>query len=186
METITIWHKTFPLLCQYKKITNTVFTIILEKKQYTLTVVYWSDKTKRLLCIIDAIPHEWLLLENRACAYTWYSFVHRTTLTLHTHRKKESYRSATLEIKRNSSDTVTSPIHGKVVRIAAQQTMFVQQGAPLVTIESMKMENEICAPYNGFIQTLYIQLHDMVEVGQLLVTLSKEELCHEKKNKTNG
>ncbi|MCB9493147.1 MAG: hypothetical protein H6679_02630 [Epsilonproteobacteria bacterium] len=64
---------------------------------------------------------------------------------------------------------LVSPVTGKVIRILTQAGKYVSKSQPLVVIESMKMENEICAQVDGFVKTILISEGNVVRSGQRLV-----------------
>ncbi len=73
----------------------------------------------------------------------------------------------------NAADlkTIKSPLAGRVTKILVCPNQVVVKGQPLLMIESMKMENEICAPTNGSIKTISISPGDVVKPNQVLVVL---------------
>jgi pyruvate carboxylase len=48
----------------------------------------------------------------------------------------------------------------------------VARGAPLVTVEAMKMEHTLTAPYDGVVSRIAYGLTDRVQAGAILVELS--------------
>jgi 3-methylcrotonyl-CoA carboxylase alpha subunit len=56
------------------------------------------------------------------------------------------------------------------VHVSAGQS--VARGAPLMTIEAMKMEHTVTAPYAGIVERLAFGLADRVTEGAVLVELS--------------
>ena len=67
-----------------------------------------------------------------------------------------------------------SPLAGLVVKIKATVGQFVEKNQPIVVIESMKMENEISAPFSAFIKTLSISEGNLVKQNQVIVTFEKK------------
>ena len=63
---------------------------------------------------------------------------------------------------------------GIVVRLLVSEGDTVENGDPLLTIEAMKMENEIRAPSAGRVAKVHVGEKDTVLVGDKLVTLSGE------------
>ena len=61
-----------------------------------------------------------------------------------------------------------------VVRLLVSEGDTVENGDPLLTIEAMKMENEIRAPSAGRVAKVHVGEKDTVLVGDKLVTLSGE------------
>jgi|688.fasta_scaffold694796_2 biotin carboxyl carrier protein len=70
----------------------------------------------------------------------------------------------------STSNTLKSPLAGRVTKILVQAGQPVKQGQALLMIESMKMENEICARIDGTIKTISIQVGDVVKPNQVLLS----------------
>lgn len=70
-----------------------------------------------------------------------------------------------------SETQIKSPLAGRIVRVLGSVGATVLKGQPLVVIESMKMENEICASRDGIIKTLFIALGNLVQPNELLIEL---------------
>jgi biotin carboxyl carrier protein len=51
----------------------------------------------------------------------------------------------------------------------------VARGTPLVTVEAMKMEHTLTAPYDGVVARIAFGLADRVQAGAILVELSALE-----------
>jgi len=73
-----------------------------------------------------------------------------------------------------SGDLFLSPLTGRVTKICVLPGDFVEKGQPLLLVESMKMENELCASFSGFIKTILIFVSDVVKQGQVLIEFGKE------------
>ena len=67
---------------------------------------------------------------------------------------------------------VTASVPGKVFKVEASVGQSVKAGDPIVVLEAMKMENEICAPQDGTIATVECAAGDSVESGKVLVSLN--------------
>jgi biotin carboxyl carrier protein len=66
---------------------------------------------------------------------------------------------------------VRAPIPGKVVSVAVAVGDEIQAGQPLVVLEAMKMQNQICADGAGTVDSVAVTPGMTVEGGQLLVVL---------------
>jgi len=66
---------------------------------------------------------------------------------------------------------VRAPIPGKVVSITVAPGDVIAAGAPLVVLEAMKMQNQICAEGAGTVESIAVTPGMTVDGGQLLVTL---------------
>lgn len=69
-----------------------------------------------------------------------------------------------------TSETVfKSPLAGRVTKVLIGPGDQVKQGQPLVIIESMKMENELCAARPAFIKTIFIGEGNVVQQNHVLL-----------------
>ncbi|MBN1318069.1 MAG: biotin/lipoyl-binding protein [Anaerolineales bacterium] len=66
---------------------------------------------------------------------------------------------------------IQAPMPGLVTNMPVAAGQQVKEGDVLVVLESMKMDNELCAPRTGTVVRLYVQTGDSVERNQTLVTL---------------
>ncbi len=79
---------------------------------------------------------------------------------------------------------LTSPLAGRVVNVHVKENDFIKKNQVLVTIESMKMENELRASSDCFIKTIQISHSDLVQPNQVLMRFTKKgESCAKSKNK---
>ena len=66
---------------------------------------------------------------------------------------------------------VRSPLAASVVSIAVEVGQTVRAGAPLVIVESMKMEHEVRTERGGEVASLRVRAGDLVAEGEVLVVL---------------
>jgi len=64
---------------------------------------------------------------------------------------------------------VWAPVPGKIVNVMVKPGDKVEEGAPVVVLEAMKMENELHAPKKGTVAAVLVKKGDQAEKGQLLV-----------------
>ncbi|MFH0849287.1 MAG: biotin/lipoyl-containing protein [archaeon] len=69
------------------------------------------------------------------------------------------------------SAIVTAPLPGRVVDIKVNLGQQIAEGAALVMIESMKMENEIRSPKTGVVTKIHVSKNTDVKRGDSLVTV---------------
>jgi biotin carboxyl carrier protein len=72
------------------------------------------------------------------------------------------------EANRVSSELL-SPIPGKVLKVLVSVGAMVTEDEELLTIESMKMENNIYAPAPGKVMAIHVKENDNVDVDDLLM-----------------
>ena len=66
---------------------------------------------------------------------------------------------------------VRAPIPGRVVSVSVTEGDEVKTGQPLVVLEAMKMENQICAEGPGRVERVMVAPGATVESGQVLVVV---------------
>jgi len=70
---------------------------------------------------------------------------------------------------------IESPVAGSVWKMLATQGDQVQQGQPIMILESMKMEIEITAPHSGMVYAINRNEGQQVNAGQALLILQESE-----------
>jgi acetyl/propionyl-CoA carboxylase alpha subunit len=68
--------------------------------------------------------------------------------------------------------SLLTPLPGTIVAIHVATGQQVARGAPLVTVEAMKMEHTLTAPYDGVVSRIAYGLTDRVQAGASLVDLA--------------
>jgi 3-methylcrotonyl-CoA carboxylase alpha subunit len=62
-------------------------------------------------------------------------------------------------------DKIVAPLPGTVVAILAEQGATLEKGAPILTLEVMKMEQTLRAPYAGTLKAVKCKIGDIVQEG---------------------
>jgi len=68
---------------------------------------------------------------------------------------------------------VKAPLTGKVLRVFVKPGDEVKTGDVLLTIEALKLENEIVSPVAGVVTGVFTQVGETVETGKLLATVKE-------------
>ncbi|SDJ39276.1 propionyl-CoA carboxylase alpha chain [Frankineae bacterium MT45] len=68
--------------------------------------------------------------------------------------------------------SLLAPMPGSVVRVEVTLGESVSAGQPLLTLEAMKMQHQICAPIDGVISELSVSVGDQVDVGAVLAVVN--------------
>lgn len=66
---------------------------------------------------------------------------------------------------------IEAPMPGLIVKAPVTVGQLVREGEVLIILESMKMDNELCAPRDGTVARVHVKEGDSVEGRQALVTL---------------
>lgn len=64
---------------------------------------------------------------------------------------------------------LTSGMPGKIIKVLVKEGDEVEEGAPLLIMEAMKMENEMKAPTSAKIKKVLVAAGDNVETGATLI-----------------
>ena len=72
---------------------------------------------------------------------------------------------------RRGDGRLKAPIPGLIIRYLVNVGDEVKRGQPVVTLEAMKMENEIRAPMNGRVEAIHVPAGETVTRGTLLVEI---------------
>ncbi|HVC80042.1 MAG TPA: acetyl-CoA carboxylase biotin carboxylase subunit [Chloroflexota bacterium] len=86
-------------------------------------------------------------------------------------RVRGSKRGARRQTSGEADGAVVSPMHGVVLRVAVEAGQRVESGDLLLTIEAMKMENEVLAPRAGTVKSIGAVPGATVDVGTLLAVV---------------
>jgi 3-methylcrotonyl-CoA carboxylase alpha subunit len=68
-----------------------------------------------------------------------------------------------------SNGTILSPMPGRIIAVDVTQGQSVTKGQKLLTLEAMKMEHSLVAPFNGVVAELNAAVGGQVQVEALLV-----------------
>jgi 3-methylcrotonyl-CoA carboxylase alpha subunit len=71
--------------------------------------------------------------------------------------------------------SLLTPLPGTIVAVHVTLGEQVQKGAPLVTVEAMKMEHTLTAPYAGQVAKLAFKVSERVAAGAVLVELTADK-----------
>ena len=70
-----------------------------------------------------------------------------------------------------NAGSIKSPLPGSVAKIKVAEGQAVKAGDILLTIEAMKMENEVMAPASGTVKKIYVTEGTAVQQGEALIDL---------------
>jgi acetyl/propionyl-CoA carboxylase alpha subunit len=70
---------------------------------------------------------------------------------------------------------ILSPMPGKVIAVEVRQGQTVAKGEKLLTLEAMKMEHTLTAPFDGMVAELAVAPGDQVQVEALLARIEAAE-----------
>lgn len=72
-----------------------------------------------------------------------------------------------------ATELITSPLPGKIVSVKVSSGDKVKEGDLLLTIEAMKMENEIVATIDGTVTEVMAKPDTTVQIGDSLISIEE-------------
>jgi 3-methylcrotonyl-CoA carboxylase alpha subunit len=73
-----------------------------------------------------------------------------------------------------NTGSLAAPMPGSVIQVLVEEGQQVEQGAPLMILEAMKMEHTITAPYAGQVASIRYRVGEQVQEGVELLVISEE------------
>ena len=76
------------------------------------------------------------------------------------------------QVVTGNAGSIKSPLPGNVSKIMVKEGQSVKAGDVLMTLEAMKMENEIMAPGAGTVKKIYVAEGKAVQQGEALIDIA--------------
>lgn len=89
-------------------------------------------------------------------------------------RVPHKWLNETSDLKGKTIDIVRSPMPGRILKIFVKEGDRVDKNSVLLTLEAMKMENEIRSPVKGVVKKLYVKENMPVEGKVKLVEIEEK------------
>lgn len=172
---------------------------MIDNQEYEAKIIQFDQAKKILFFEVNSHVYKVKIISSESDTTSLYLFNTRTQITVKTPDQKqyqeqyldhafipssrtiitgntipETAQSSGQKLSpKDKALTLKSPLAGRVIKVLVTPGQQVVAHQPIVIIESMKMENEICAPYNAFIKTLSITEGNLVQQNQVLVTFDE-------------
>ena len=75
------------------------------------------------------------------------------------------------QVVTGNAGSIKAPLPGNVSKVKVKEGQTVKAGEVLMTLEAMKMENEIMAPAAGTVKKIYVTEGKAVQQGEALVDI---------------
>ncbi len=114
---------------------------------------------------------EWYLVDQRPYEVTLDPDLHnlRDQRSLHAIEVRDLQARYTHPV--SGDGRIKSPIPGVITRLFVKAGDPVTTGQPLLILEAMKMQNEICAPRPGIVRAVFVQPGETVPLREVLVEI---------------
>ena len=124
--------------------------------------IVWKNK-KYMLDVIEKNQNRYTVMLNGV----WHSFSVETPISY----KRKKY----LEQQAESSATVAieAPMPGKIIDILVEDGTEVKEGEPIISLEAMKMQNEISSHASGVVKSVAVRKNDSVMKDDVLIEVQR-------------
>ena len=134
-----------------EKVSGEEYSILSEGKSYNIEVIPTDDpKTYRVNTI-----------------YFGFDVTVNDAETRYNQKRKSKEKDGT-------TDTIKSPMPGKVMKVLVKRGDHVEKGQTVVILSAMKMESEYKAGINGIVSKVAVKEGDTVDGNQLLIVIGKD------------
>jgi acetyl/propionyl-CoA carboxylase alpha subunit len=131
----------------------------------------WMDRAIGLARLSKDGRSETVLVEGQGTDW-WVTLLgRRVRVTVRTWREQVLAHAETSGLVGGGTLEVKATLPGMIVAVHAAEGSDTNEGDPLITIEAMKMQNEVRAPRSGRIAAVAVAPGETVTTGQLLVRL---------------
>ena len=115
---------------------------------------------------------QWTACAVATTAGRWHVQVQGGGTTVDTWLTELSHHPARRAGGADRARELRAPFNGKLIAVHAQPGSVVAKGAPLLVIESMKLEHTLAAPRDLTVESLSVAAGQQVAPGQLLITFA--------------
>ncbi len=120
-----------------------------------------SDGTRSIQVVVEGSGSDWFVtLHGR-----------RIPVTVRTPRERLLAEAEVASRTAGGPIEVKATLPGLVVAIEVEEGSEVEEGQPILTLEAMKMQNEVRAPRAGRVTAVAVTTGEAVATGQLLVRI---------------
>ncbi|MDY6877970.1 MAG: biotin/lipoyl-containing protein [Chloroflexota bacterium] len=140
---------------------------------------------------VDGLPQYSLLVDHRSyeahveqtgkedCQMVVAGQPYRTSLQQERRRSQQGARQSrlpeTVARQDSSQGEIRAPLPGLLVAVTVVVGQRVTRGKVVAVLESMKMNLELCAPWDGVVQALYITPGTEVGQAEVLAVIAPDE-----------
>jgi geranyl-CoA carboxylase alpha subunit len=121
---------------------------------------------------VELDGRQWTACAVATTAGRWHVQVLGGVTTVDTWLTELSHQPAQRAGGANGSRELRAPFNGKLIALHAQPGSVVAKGAPLLVIESMKLEHTLSAPRDLAVDNISVAAGQQVAPGQLLITFA--------------
>ncbi len=131
----------------------------------------WLDRAHGIASMMRDGRRSLLLVEGEGSDWVVTLHGRRIPVTVRSWRERVLAEAERAAAAHGGPIEIRAMLPGLVVAVSVRVGAQVSAGEPLLTIEAMKMQNEVHAPRDGTVATLSVGAGDTVATGALLIAL---------------
>jgi biotin carboxyl carrier protein len=132
---------------------------------------HWLDRRRGIAQLSDGARTHVVLVEGSGTEWFVTLRGRRIPVTVQSWRERTMAQARAAEAGEGGPQEIRSTLPGLVVAIKTEVGAQVSAGDPLLTIEAMKMQNEVRAPRDGTVGQIAVEAGQPVASGVLLLRL---------------
>jgi biotin carboxyl carrier protein len=133
--------------------------------------VTWSDRAQGIARLADGTRSLLAVVEGAGSDWTVTLRGRRMPVTVRSWREQVLAEAESAATERGGPIEIRATLPGLVVALSSAEGSEVAEGDPLLTIEAMKMQNEVRAPRAGRVAQMAVSPGQAVATGTLLLRL---------------
>lgn len=126
------------------------------------TYIFWKNK-KYHVEIVEKNQNKFHILVNGISHYI-------SVETPISYKRKKYLDKTSASAK---TELITAPMPGKIVEVLVEENTKINQGDPILTLEAMKMQNEIISHVSGTVSKILVKSEDSVMKDDGLIEIAK-------------
>jgi biotin carboxyl carrier protein len=131
----------------------------------------WTDRAAGVGRLSNGRTSQPVVVEGSGSAWFVTLGGRRIPVVVRTHRERVLAEAEVASRSEGGPTEVKATLPGLVVAIEVEEGSEVDEDQPLLTLEAMKMQNEVRAPRAGRIAAIAVEAGQTVATGQLLIRI---------------
>ena len=86
------------------------------------------------------------------------------------------HKVSDVETSQATNGNLNAPMHGNIQEVFVSEGQIVQKGQPLLILEAMKMQHELCAQVSGQVAHVYAKVGVQVKADAILIVIAPQEV----------
>lgn len=149
-------------LSETPKVSGNTLNIKIVEDENGFGYILWKNK-KYNVQILEKNQNKYHILFNGVS----YKFTVETPISYKRRKFLDKNKEA------SKTENILAPMPGKVVEILVEEGDKISAGEPVITLEAMKMQNEIVSHIEGTVKAIHVKPEDSVMKEDVIIEIEK-------------